>query len=123
MPNRFTILHHRTPDGEHWDLMLEQGDVLLTWQLPRRPASGADLPLPARRIADHRKRYLDYEGPINGNRGDVTRIEAGTVTFLESTSARFELELHSPRFAGRFALRRAGDDWEFVSVPEPAAPG
>lgn len=77
MPSRFVILHHTTRDGEHWDLMLEQGDVLQTWQLLANPLGGEAYPISARRIGDHRLAYLTYEGPISGDRGNVTRIDEG----------------------------------------------
>ena len=36
MTSRFVILHHRLAGGEHWDLMLEHGESLATWQLLAR---------------------------------------------------------------------------------------
>ena len=50
MPTRFAILHHEVAGGEHWDLMLERKDVLLTWQLEREPADlvFSDLVMPGR---------------------------------------------------------------------------
>ncbi len=81
MPSRFVILHHQVADGEHWDLMLERGDVLLTWQLAREPVDRSSLPIPAKRLADHRKGFLDYEGPVSGDRGHVRRVDTGTVDF------------------------------------------
>jgi hypothetical protein len=37
------------------------------------PAAGTTI----ERIADHRRSYLDYEGPVSGNRGQVIRVESG----------------------------------------------
>ena len=28
-------------------------------------------------LADHRREYLEYEGPVSGGRGNVTRIHQG----------------------------------------------
>ena len=50
MSSRFVILHHTVHGGEHWDLMLEHGDVLLTWQLFSDPTASPVFPLRARRI-------------------------------------------------------------------------
>ena len=51
--------------------MLEAGDVLKTWALPQPPQPGVEMECTA--LADHRLAYLDYEGPLSGNRGAVTR--------------------------------------------------
>lgn len=104
MPSRFVILHHTTPGGEHWDLMLEHGDVLLTWQLLKEPTGPESLPIPAKRIGDHRKLYLDYEGPLSGGRGEVSRVESGTVEFTESDDEYFQFQLRGSRLVGDFQL-------------------
>ncbi len=111
MSNRFVILHHRLADGEHWDLMLQRGDVLLTWQLLREPIDRSSLPILARRIGDHRKAYLQYEGPISDNRGSVRRVDGGTVDFEETTPNRYIVALNGRRLSGRFLLARKGSEW------------
>jgi hypothetical protein len=68
---RFVLLEHQW-NGVHWDLMLEEGDVLRTWAIDVPVVSGVDLP--ARRLADHRLIYLDYEGPISGLRVYVRSV-------------------------------------------------
>ncbi len=104
MPARFVILHHRLDDGEHWDLMLEHGDILLTWQLLREPVDASSLPIPARRIGAHRKAYLEYEGPVSGGRGTVRRVDAGTVEIQELTEATCRFSLDGGRLKGAFLL-------------------
>jgi DNA polymerase Ligase (LigD) len=71
---RYVILEHDWPT-KHWDFMLEVGDVLQTWRLPTPPAANEEMP--AEKIFDHRLMYLDYEGPIRGDRGTVARWDAG----------------------------------------------
>lgn len=73
MADRFVILEHDFPTL-HWDLMLEAGDVLKTWRLPEPPRAGTMTVEP---LPDHRVRYLDYEGPVSGDRGAVARWDAG----------------------------------------------
>jgi len=111
MTARYVILHHEVGGGEHWDLMLERGDVLLTWQLPHEPVSPADLPVPAHRIQDHRKAYLEYEGPVSGDRGNVTRVDHGHVIFIVFTDSCIEMDLCGERLSGRFRLSGVGDGW------------
>ena len=111
MPTRFVILHHQIAGGEHWDMMLEHGEVLLTWQLLREPVDRAGLPIPAKPIGDHRKLYLDYEGPVSGDRGHVRRVGAGTVNIQELTATECVFELSGDRFSGRFRLKAADGEW------------
>lgn len=87
---RFVILRHEMPStterGSHWDLMLENRGILLTWELPQLPPS----PLPAtfeqlgiHRLPDHRIDYLEYEGPISKGRGSVQRVDFGEFRLTE----------------------------------------
>ncbi len=68
------ILTHDHP-FLHWDLMLESQGMLLTWRLMSEPAVGEVVA--AEQLPDHRIQYLDYEGPVSGDRGTVTQFEAG----------------------------------------------
>lgn len=89
---RFVILEHDHPEL-HWDLMLEAGDVLQTWRLAQPPVEGV-FAIEATRLADHRRIYLDYEGPVSGNRGCVRRWDAGEYSACDdsdSQSLRFRL--------------------------------
>ena len=74
---RFVILEHDFPT-RHWDFMLELGDLLKTWRLAAPPQVGSAVV--AEPSFDHRRIYLDYEGPISGGRGTVTRWDGGTFT-------------------------------------------
>jgi hypothetical protein len=102
--SRFVILHHKIDRGEHWDLMIEDGPVLLTWQLTKEPARLDDFPIAARRIGDHRKAYLVYEGPISGDRGNVTRVDEGEAEFQERSAVLYCVRLRGRRWAGTVSL-------------------
>ena len=102
---RFVILHHRAPQGEHWDLMLERGETLATWQLLADPRRDDVWPISARRIGDHRRHYLTYEGPLGGGRGEVHRIASGDYDLISSGTSGWALALRGEYIAGRFELR------------------
>lgn len=71
---RFVILAHDWPHP-HYDLLLEAGPVLKAWRLSAEP--NANVRVVAEPNADHRTIYLDYEGPVSGGRGSVTRWDYG----------------------------------------------
>jgi hypothetical protein len=102
---RFVILEHDHPHL-HYDLMLESGDVLWTWRLPRLPQVG-DV-LDAERVFDHRLAYLEYEGPVSGNRGTVQRRDQGAFVWLTQENDDLEARLDGVNLRGIVRLRRGG---------------
>ncbi len=108
--HRFAVLLHTgSPDGTHYDLLIEprpgEGD-LLTWRLPAWPVSE---PVEARQLRDHRRIYLTYQGTITGDRGHVTRIDEGTAQLEQSP--RTTRILLPANYALRFDLI-ADDRWQ-----------
>lgn len=120
-PNEpFVLLLHVLSDNPHWDLMLDFGTALATWQLAADPRGlnppGRLSAISARRLPDHRRAYLEYEGPISGNRGQVRRIDAGTYRLLERTEQSWEFELAGTHLRGKYRLEITadGDNWVLV---------
>lgn len=101
---RFVILTHDYP-GWHWDFMLERDEDLRTWRLLSVPASSH--PISAEALAGHRKAYLDYEGPVSGNRGAVQRWDQGDYELLEDSADRVVVRLRGTRLKGVACLIRA----------------
>jgi hypothetical protein len=68
--------------------MLEKAGALETWEI-----ESIDFTRPQRAVQkpDHRTAYLEYEGPVSGNRGKVKRVDEG----------KFERRPASVVFAGR----------------------
>lgn len=104
---RFVVLKHETPTGSarplHWDFMVERGDVLQTWALAEEPTVGREIA--AEPLPDHRLAYLDYEGPISGNRGSVTRWDRGECTILEATPNGIRLTAKGRKLTGEVEIR------------------
>ena len=98
---RYAILEHDYP-ARHWDLFLEAGSVVRGWRLLAEPnSSTAILAEPS---ADHRLLYLDYEGPVSGNRGRVVRWDAGTFEWIADEPDRLVLELRGSKLCGRYRI-------------------
>lgn len=123
---RFAILTHDYPEL-HWDLLLEVETGLRTWRL-QRPANenGPILALP---LANHRKEYLDYEGPVSGNRGHVTRWDYGELEWLLMSPLCIRARLRGNRLQGEIQVQATelpanGDPgvWQFTCVPERVLP-
>src|SRR5437764_12400592 len=87
---RFVILEHDWPT-RHWDLLLEAGDVLRAWRLLEEPELGQTIR--AEPNADHRLMYLDYEGPVSGDRGSVKRWAAGVFQCSRNDSAEVMVDV------------------------------
>ena len=112
----YVILHHTGHGPEHWDLMLDTGESLATWQLLGDPQQMTTEPLNACRIGDHRRAYLKQEGPVSGDRGKVKPVDRGTYELLEQSERSWVIRLQGDRMQGTFQLtlehRRAGT-WSF----------
>ncbi len=101
---RYVILEHDFP-SRHWDFMLESGDVLKTWRLAAPPQPGSAVA--AEPSFDHRRAYLDYEGPVSGGRGTVTRWDAGTFSWEQEVGA-VAVRLEGQRLQGRARVESDG---------------
>lgn len=86
MPGTYptVLLRHSLPDGcQHFDWMLARDDFgpLLTFRLAEDISLGRKRFI-GPRLPDHRRRYLEYEGPVSGDRGRVDRVAAGHCEIL-----------------------------------------
>lgn len=79
--------------------MFESGGALRSWRVEGAPDSSG--PLPASPLAPHRLAYLDYEGPVSGNRGEVRRWDRGTYQELPSGPEGFAAQVAGAKLNGR----------------------
>lgn len=122
---RFVILWHEMPAGSarrsHWDLMLETSPSapLRTWALEDEPRLGARIT--AQPLADHRREYLDYEGPLTQNRGHVTQWDRGTYRMSSQAEQQCEVELNGSRLNCRLRIESADNQTAVLSFSERSA--
>lgn len=109
---RFALLWHDCPaeynEGPHWDLMLERPGVeleqrLATWSLRTLPGIwcerlglevlGSMDQVIAIALPDHRATYLDYEGPVSGDRGEVTQVASGGIAWNTLGDQKIEVNV------------------------------
>ena len=124
---RFVVLRHDSPTGVHWDFMLQCGEALRAWALQEEPV--ADEPgrnIEAVALPDHRTAYLDYEGPVSGDRGQVERWDFGNYRDVETGNQRITADLEGRKLAGRATLVFTGDEvqgrWKFSFSPNACDP-
>jgi hypothetical protein len=99
---RFVVLFHDHPDGDHWDLMLETEIAITTWSVPPQPLPLHSFECKIKKLPDHRRYYLDYEGTISNNRGSVRQLDSGT--YETETPERFRL--HGKLFNGILVIQQ-----------------
>lgn len=101
---RFVILRHDSPRGTHFDLMLERDGTLKTWALPQLPEPGLQIECEA--LPNHRIEYLDYQGPVSGDRGAVIRADHGLYTVEQESESALGIELVGQNIPLQATLRR-----------------
>jgi len=104
---KYVVLHHVLSAGQHWDLMLQTGAKLATWQLAAPPPPPPGGSIAARRIGEHRMDYLEYEGPVSGDRGNVSRVDRGSLRLLARSADDWVFELAGRLCRGVYRLVRS----------------
>jgi len=110
MGNAFVIHTHSDHGPVHYDLMLEHGEALATWQLLGNPC-GLEVgqTIQAVKLLDHRTVYLTYEGPVSHGRGRVDRLDKGAYELVSAEADRWVVRLFGRLVHGQFQLTRDAD--------------
>ena len=111
---KFVIQEHTTPDGVHWDLMLEMENTLWTWRLNVPPAEIKNEAIGAERIHDHPLRFLTYEGPVQNGTGRVKIVDKGIYMLLKQTDTALLIDIQGELLSGRPKLSQTdhGSQWK-----------
>lgn len=119
-PRRFVVLQHTDAAGLHFDLMIDLGPALATWKFAQPPEDAVDGSLPCQRIGNHRRVYLDYEGPVSGDRGQVVRHDAGDCDAANDDGRDWLVTFRGEKLSGRYRLKSMdthGDAYLCESIP------
>ncbi|HEV8607455.1 MAG TPA: hypothetical protein VGQ99_19120 [Tepidisphaeraceae bacterium] len=102
---RYVVLRHEEVDSPHFDLMFETrpGSDLATWRVNEWPITAATEFTPLR---PHRRAYLQYEGQISGDRGQVHRVHEGNHWVEEDAADSLTMRLENGQ---RLILSRKRD--------------
>ena len=108
---RFVVHHHVCGQGDHYDWMFDVDGSLITFQCPLAPeALTAGDTVGVRRLADHRRAYLTYEGAVSGDRGRVRIVDRGRYDAWIAPEGTWRIRIASAALDGRFRLTPVGDD-------------
>lgn len=139
----FVILHHTglasRDRGDHWDWLIRFPDYFLAELGVRMQASQGDqfpglltfacetppfhwsLGTQFWRLAPHRNQYLDYQGPVSGGRGQVSRAALGELEWIFLSDFQLRFRLLRLEWMGE-CPKDSGVDAPWLSVG-PSVPG
>lgn len=104
--SEFVIQQHSTPEGIHWDLMLQRGDVLWTWRMTISPEHINTACLSIERIVDHPLRFLSYEGPVQNKTGQVKIADKGSYRLISEKTDSLCIDVQGKILQRTFTLTR-----------------
>jgi hypothetical protein len=93
MPEFVIQKHTHTNNPAHWDLMLRQGDTLVTWRISVPPEQMSVVPIEAEKISDHPLKFLTYQGTVNNGKGNVEIADTGTYELIERTPDKIKISI------------------------------
>ncbi len=111
----------------HFDLRLEEGDVLKSWAIPKLPPKEAGVKRLAIQTEDHPLGYEDFEGTIPEGQygaGKVETWDRGEYFLLEKTSSKRIIEIRGNKLHGRYCLiklkakEQEDKNWLFFKLKE-----
>jgi DNA ligase D-like protein (predicted 3'-phosphoesterase) len=121
---RFVVqLHDAT--RLHFDLRLQDGDVLRSWAVPKGPSMDPSVRRLAVQVEDHRLEAGEFEGVHEGpgrGSGAVIIWDEGIVDVLGDEPDHVSFVLTGHKLHGRFGLTRTGpNQWILVKAADEEA--
>ena len=112
---RYVVLRHEGIADPHFDLMFETapGSALKSWRSPAWPIVELT---PLVELGDHRREYLEYEGPISNNRGNVRCTCRGSLSIISTSEAQWRIVLDDPY--AELLIAKTLDAWFATLLPE-----
>ncbi len=115
MPLKFTFSHHTgcSNKEDHYDLFLEDEGGLITFSMKSPTIYGQE----CIRIRDHRKIYLDFEGKIDDEKGDVKIMETGGLEIVKKDPKMLICRLGGKEESKIRIEKKEGDTWLIEKIP------
>jgi DNA ligase D-like protein (predicted 3'-phosphoesterase) len=102
----YVIQKHRAK-RLHWDLRLQEGNLLKSWAVPKEPPADAGVRRLAVEVEDHPLDYASFEGTIPAGEygaGEVEIWDSGTYRVIETTPVKRWIEIFGTRLRGAYVL-------------------
>ncbi|HZL34388.1 MAG TPA: hypothetical protein VFC78_03695 [Tepidisphaeraceae bacterium] len=114
-PLQYVILRHEGIAEPHFDLMFETlpGSELATWQVDLWPIVSRTA---LTRLKDHRRVYLDYEGPLTRHRGSVRQMARGTCQVEIGEGAVWTIRFLNGTVGSLVIRQVEAEKWEAVPL-------
>jgi hypothetical protein len=112
----FAILYHYYPQkGSHYDILFEdfiyQSQLLITFNVHTLNSFKFPKTIPLKRIKNHRRIYLTYEGKISHNRGNVVHLDTGQFLSAKIKPNTYFLFFRSLKINGSYILNQSEKNW------------
>jgi len=126
-PRRFVVqLHDAT--RLHYDLRIQEGDLLRSWAVPKGPSLDPAVKRLAVAVEDHTMDAGEFEGvhaEVPRGTGAVIIWDEGLVEVRKNEPHHLSLVFHGHKVAGRFGLTNTGGrQWILVkAIDDAACPG
>jgi DNA ligase D-like protein (predicted 3'-phosphoesterase) len=121
---RFVVQQHDATTL-HFDLRVQDGDVLRSWAVPKGPSLDPTVHRLAMQVDDHTLESGDFEGVHTGQSrgtGAVIIWDEGDVDLLRNEADHLSFRLRGRKLAGRFGLTRTdGRRWLLVKANDDGA--
>jgi len=99
---KFSILKHILGEESHYDLLFEKGNKLAAFRITSPIFS---TPQSAIQNFDHRKIYLNYQGPISKNRGIVKMWDKGNYDIKKEIKNLLVIKLSGKKSKATITLK------------------
>jgi hypothetical protein len=112
------VIHHHLAEKEHYDFMIEtkENEMLTTWRIALSDLDllqkGAEVK--AQRIQNHKKFFLDYEGPLSSGKGSIIIFDSGFCKINLKAGNRFECEISGEIFKGIIRITPAENGFSYI---------
>jgi len=106
-PDLVYVIQKHQASRLHWDLRLQEGEVLRSWAVPKEPPGEIGVRRLAVQVEDHPLDYASFEGTIPAGEygaGTVEIWDSGTYRILEKTPAKLWIEISGKRLSGPYVL-------------------
>jgi DNA ligase D-like protein (predicted 3'-phosphoesterase) len=121
---RFVVQQHDATTL-HFDLRLQDGDVLRSWAVPKGPSLDPTVHRLAMQVEDHSLEGGDFEGVHAGQArgtGAVIIWDEGELDILRNEPDHVSFRLRGHKLSGRFGLTRTdGRRWLLVKANDDDA--